>query len=730
MSKTVFSDRIVASSAAEAREDVIARDIADSLSLSLPVAKLLHDRGMNDPEEARRFILKREEQLYDPFLMKDMRKAAERVASALFSGERIIIYGDYDVDGVTSVSALLLFLRDRGGNVGYYIPKRDRDGYGVSLGAIERLAAERCDLIVTVDTGVTAVSEIKAATDAGIDVVVTDHHECQDTLPDALAVVNPKRADCAYPFDELAGVGVVFKLMCAVESILSPDDGMADCVRRVAAEYCDLIAIGTIADVMPVTDENRLIISYGLKLIEEGRRQAMNALMLAAAEGRTPPPKKKISAGYIGYTIAPRINAAGRMKDASTAVELFTTDDPERAEQLAAELCETNRERQRTENEIVEEAYAMIDRTHDLEHDPVIVLSSDVWHHGVIGIVASRIAERYGLSSILVSFEGENNDGGAEDVGKGSGRSVRGVNLVEALAACSDLLVKYGGHELAAGLTVRRGDLDEFRRRINDYVREKGKTVDESKTHPDADLELLPSDVSMTVAEELYLLEPYGVRNPTPVFYMSDVYISDETLVGGGKHTRMFLKKEEMTAVAMFFRNSISDIDLYPGDTADVLFNLDINEFNGTRSVQLIIRDIRLSENRAAAEKREREIFSAIFSSRTEELGLSDRERADSMPTRDDFAAVYSNIRKELRCDHRVFSIRALRHLLATRGIGLSYVKLKSILAVFRELNLIGVNEVGGTPDVYEFNEVNVSGKTSLDRSEILKKLKSELKMG
>ncbi len=727
MSRSRSAAWVVKATAAEAREDPVARTIAEELDLTLPAAKLLADRGYKTPADAERFITKKEEQLYDPFLMKDMRLAADRVADALASGEKIVVYGDYDVDGVTSVSALMLYLRERGGDVGYYIPKRDRDGYGMSVGVIERLAEEGCGLIITVDTGITATEEIKTAGELGIDVVLTDHHECQSVLPDAVAVVNPRRSDCGYPFDELAGVGVVFKLMCAVETVICPDDSLTECVRRVASEYCDLVAIGTIADVMPVTDENRLIISYGLKLIEKGARPAIDALIRAASEGRTNG-KKKITAGYIGFTLAPRINAAGRMQDASTAVELFTTDDLSRAEELAATLCEINRERQGTENEIVTEAYAQIEAETGFDKDPVIVLSNDRWHHGIIGIVASRITERFGRSSILVSFEGEGNDGGDDDVGKGSGRSVKGVNLVGALAECSDLLEKYGGHELAAGLTVKRGNLEAFRKKINEVVRKNGALSDKEGASIDADLELTSEDISMRLAEELYLFEPYGVKNPVPLFFVKDAYVADESLVGGGKHTRLLLKKGDVTVTAMCFRKSIGDLDIYPGDTVDVLFNLDVNEFGGMRTLQMIVRDVRLSESAAAAEDRERQIYDAVVASRTAGLGLSAEERAASVPDRDDFAAVYSVLNKELRFEHRVFSIRALRHLLMTRGINVSYVKLKTIIMVFRELNLIGVEEAPGTPDVFSFSYVTVKNKTTLDKSGILKKVRNELR--
>ena len=447
-------------------------EIADELKLSLPTAKLLYNRGCTTPEQARRFIGKEEEQLYDPFLMRDMDKAASRIADAVTSGERIVIYGDYDVDGVTSVSSLLLFLRSYDADVRYHIPCRMTEGYGVSSAVIKKLYDEGCDLIVTVDTGITAIDEIAYAKSLGIDVVITDHHECHETLPEAYAIVNPCRPDCEYPFKELAGVGVVFKLMCAVETLLNPDDALSVCVRRIAREYCDLVALGTIADVMPVRDENRLIVSYGLSLIEQGTRPAITELINASGSESKYNTKKKITAAYIGFTLAPRINAAGRIKDASTAVELLISDDTETAQKYAKELCAINKLRQQKENSITEEAYAKIAAEHDFENDPVIVLDDEKWHHGIIGIVSSRITEKYGLTSILVSFDGNDPESPSpSDVGKGSGRSVKGINLVEALSYSSDLLEKYGGHELAAGLAVRRDNLAEFKKKINEFAR-------------------------------------------------------------------------------------------------------------------------------------------------------------------------------------------------------------------------------------------------------------------
>ena len=449
--------------------------ISSALSVSKTLARLLVCRGYRTPDAARAFIRMESELLCDPFLLADIEPAIARIRRALEREERIVIYGDYDVDGVTAVSTLYLYLSSHGGNVGYYIPNRAGEGYGVSAAAIDRLHAEGASLIVTVDTGITAAEEVAYAKTIGVDVVVTDHHECRSALPAAVAVVNPHRPDCPYPFKELAGVGVVFKLICALEERLT-GDSRRECVARLCRKYADLVAIGTIADVMPIKGENRLIVSYGLGIMEKSRRLGVSALISAAqgqADGaksryRTEP---KITSGYIGYTLAPRLNAAGRLRSAEVAVELFLATDPARAREIAEELCEANRERQIEENRITTAAFEKIEAEHDFENDPVIVLSDDTWHHGVIGIVSSRVTERYGLPSILVSFEGCEGEHKGEDVGKGSGRSVKGLNLVDALLASEDTLLKYGGHELAAGLSVSRQMLPAFRKKINDYAR-------------------------------------------------------------------------------------------------------------------------------------------------------------------------------------------------------------------------------------------------------------------
>lgn len=701
------------------------KQLASELGMSNVSAQLLILRGYDTVESAKEFLMKSCEFLHDPFLLKDIRKGAERILSAVEKKEKIVIYGDYDVDGVTSVSILYMYLKLLGADISYYIPTRTGEGYGMSVAAIDKIAAGGADLIVTVDTGITAVEEAEYVTSLGISLVVTDHHECHDRIPAADAVINPRQPDCSYPFKELAGVGVAFKLLCAMEKILHPDDTLADCVRRVAKEYADLVAIGTVADVMPVKDENRLLVSYGLALMEENPRIAISEL-LAAVNGDAGRfrQKKKITSGIIGFTIAPRINAAGRIKDASIAVELFLADSREKAAEYANRLCEINRERQTEENAIIESANAKIEAEHDFENDPVIVLNDKNWHHGVIGIVASRITEKYKCPSILVSFEGEDNDGSDGDVGKGSGRSVKGLNLVEALTFCSDLLVKYGGHELAAGLTVTRENLPEFKRRINEYARERLST-EQSEVTFNADIELAPSDVDMRMAKEMYAFEPFGVSNPVPLFMMRNMQVTSSTNVGAGKHARLMLSKDNRVFQAMFFRRSVSDLDIFEGDFVDILFNVDINSFQGKENIQFILKDITLSASQLEREVEDRKKSYAILNGTYDFSAATSQDVIDIVPTREDFKIVYNTLRRELRMEHNVFSIRALSKLLSEGGYDFKYIKLKLIIKVFQELNLLSVDELDTDRELYKFKYIFVKNRTDLDKSNLYKKIKS-----
>ncbi|MBQ7715865.1 MAG: single-stranded-DNA-specific exonuclease RecJ [Clostridia bacterium] len=701
------------------------RELCDKLGVTPLSAQLLINRGCGSVEKAEEFLSKSDELLHDPFAMKDIEKGASRIIESVEKGERIVIYGDYDVDGVTSVSILYLYLKRLGAEISYYIPTRLGEGYGMSRAAIDKIASDGADLIVTVDTGITAIEEASYVRSLGISLIITDHHECHDKIPDAEAVINPRQPDCSYPFKELAGVGVAFKLICTMDKMLHPSDPLGECVRRVSDEFADLVAIGTVADVMPVKDENRLLVSYGLYLMETSPRIAVSEL-LAAVNGDSAKfkPKRRITSGIIGYTIAPRINAAGRIKDASLAVEMFLAEDRETAAKYANMLCEINRERQAEESEIIESANAKIAEEHDFTNDPVIVLSDKEWHHGVIGIVASRITEKYRCPSILVSFDSEENDGSPSDVGKGSGRSVKGLNLVEALTFCSDLLIKYGGHELAAGLTITRENLPEFRRRINDYARDKiGVKAQEPRFS--ADIEVLPSDIGMREAKELYAFEPFGVSNPVPVFIMRNLKVRSASNVGGGKHAKYVLEKDNHTFQAMFFRRSVSDIDIFEGDTTDIVFNLDVNSFQGKETVQLLLKDMTLSSSQLETELAEREKAVSILNGSYGFAGASSQDAVDIVPLREDFKTVYNTLRRELRMEHNVFSIRALSKLLSEDGYDIRYIKLKLIIKVFQELSLLSVEELDSDRELYKFKYIFIRNKTELDKSGLYKKIKA-----
>jgi len=703
-----------------ADERTSAKHMADELHIHPTVAELLYRRGFTTCADARAFLGMEKEMLCNPFDMKDMEKAVSRIAEAVAHGERIAIYGDYDVDGVTAVSTLYLYLTSIGADVTYYIPNRTTDGYGVSRAAIEALAASGVRLIVTVDTGITANEETRFARELSVDFVITDHHECRAELPEACAVVNPHRPDCPYPFKDLAGVGVVFKLISAYEERRTGDSRLA-VARRIFAEYSDLVAIGTIADVMPIRDENRIIVCQGLHRMEMGNRVGLQALMQATSmKGDRKRKNTRITSGYIGYTLAPRINAAGRILCASIAVELFLTDDYDRAYAIAEQLCQANKDRQNEENKIIREAASKLSSDPENMNAPVIVLDSDTWHHGVIGIVSSRLTEKYGRPSILVSFEGMQGEPCGSDVGKGSGRSVKGMNLVDALCECSDVLVKFGGHELAAGLSVTRENLPVFRQRINAYAREN---LSEADMTPSIDIDLCMdfSSLSLPFAEALQILEPYGVGNPVPTFMVRGCRVAEMTGISDNKHTRLVLASGGTSVTAMFFSISPAESGVCVGDPVDAVFTVDINEWMGRRTIQLILKDVRLSETEEKRQGDEEETFARIWA------GESFFDAEDVLPTRDDFTVVYRQIVAMLRTGRDTVTVRELLSMLSSsyrptdRRIG--YIKLRIIFKVFMEMNIIGMEEQG---DSYRFFLRYSSAKADLEKSTLLRRLRSQ----
>ena len=529
-------------------------------------AVMLSLRGIDDPREAEEFLHGGEEQLRDPMLMLDMDKAAARLKKAIDGRETVAVFGDYDVDGITATCLVTDWLRSVGLDAVPYIPDRIEEGYGLNNSAIDSLREAGVTLIVTVDCGITAVSEAEYARNLGMDMIITDHHECRNqALPSAVAVVDPKREGCPYPNKELAGVGVALKLVCAA----------GGCGGESVQKYADLVAIGTVADVMPLTGENRYLVRLGMEKISTSPSVGVEALLDQCGMS-----EKKLTATSVGFTLAPRLNAAGRLGKASTAARLLMATDKSSAAELAAELCELNHRRQSIEMDIWKDANNMLEGT---PPDAPIVLASDEWHQGVIGIAASRLAEQYSLPAVMICLDG--------DKGKGSCRSYGGFNLFEALSACSEYLEGFGGHALAAGLTIKRENLAAFRGALDAYY--KANVPEET---PLLQCDLLiddPAMLDMAGVESLEELEPYGNGNPKPVMCFSDAVLLSATPIGGGKHLRMRVGLRGAEFECICFSCEPEKLDAAPGDRIDLAFTPQINEFRGHRSVQLVVGGIR-----------------------------------------------------------------------------------------------------------------------------------------
>ena len=529
-------------------------------------AMILAGRGIRDERQAKAY-LDCNAPLLDPFLMTDMDLAAGRVGLAMTRGERIAVFGDYDVDGITSACLLTAFIRSHGGDCIPYIPGRLEEGYGLNPIAIHKLHEDGVKLIVTVDCGITAVEEAKLCKELGIDLVITDHHECKEVLPDAIAVVDPHRPDGGYPHMELSGVGVAFKLAAA----------LCGSQEEVLEEYADLVCLGTVADVMPLHGENRVFVSRGLEALRNTKRPGVLALIAQSGCELS-----SVSASTVGYILAPRINAAGRMGQIELAVELFLTEDPARAEVVAKALCDLNRQRQSVESEIYRQVVEMLPE----ETPEAIVLADESWHQGVVGIVSSRIAEEYCCPTFLICLDGEH--------GKASSRSYGGFNLFTSLTALSHLLESYGGHELAAGFTIAREQIPEFRRAICGLARDY-YTDGTPRTVLDADCVVPPELLTLQNVDSLESLEPCGNGCPKPILVMEGLTIERISQVGNGRHMRLRLHNGRNSVNAIYFSATPQSASVAVGDVVDVAFVPQVNEFRGERTVQMNIHDIRPS---------------------------------------------------------------------------------------------------------------------------------------
>lgn len=581
------------------------------------LAMLMNIRGLDDAAHLREF-LGEGEPLSDPFLLKDMDKAAARITRAVDNMEKIAVYGDYDADGVTSTAMLYSYLETRGADVIFYIPQREGEGYGMNIGAVEYLKEQGVSLIVTVDNGISSVQEVARANELGIDVVVTDHHRPQEILPDAVAVVDAYRPDDTSPYKHFSGVGIAFKLLMALE------DGAGD-VEDLLEAYSDLAAIGTIGDIVPLTGENRTLIRAGLERLSQSDRPGVQALLENAGVAG-----KALTSTNVAFTLVPRINATGRMGAPERAVRLLISGYEEEAEVLSEEICADNEERRRVEAEIAEAAFADIEAKGYMK-DRVVVVDGENWHHGVIGIVASRVTERCGKPCMIISR--------GETEAKGSGRSIEGFSLFEAICACGDLLIKFGGHPMAAGITLKPENIEAFRKRINQYAAEHFPQMPTQTVT--LDCKLNPAALSVSMAQSLTQLEPFGNGNPQPVFGLFNMELSNVTPVGGGGHLRLTLEKNGAVITAMRFNTKPEELPYHIGDKIDLAVQLEAREFRGQPSLTVIVRDMKF-----AAFNTEKNIASlASFEKwqRGEVLSAEDKNRL--YPDRACLAAIYRALR-------------------------------------------------------------------------------------
>lgn len=628
------------------------------------VSAVLASRGIGTAEEAAAFLEHEQRLTYSPFLMADMDKAVARVQQALADHEKIAVFGDYDVDGITATCILVDYLQGRGADVVHYIPRRIEDGYGLSCDAIEGLYQKGARLLITVDCGITGVEEVDFANSLGMDVVITDHHECKETLPRAAAVVDPHRPDCPYPFKHLAGCGVALKLALAL--------GGPDREEALFSRYCTLAAIGTVADVMQMSGENRTIVSRGLAAIEHSDFIGLHALLKEAGlAGR------EITSVQIGFVLAPRINAAGRMGAADKAAELLLCTDPAEAERMARDLCALNRERQNVEQTIYSQAEEMIARLPDRDRS-ALVLESSRWHQGVVGIVASRLSEKYSRPSFMIHLNGA--------TGKGSCRSWGGFNLFAALESCKDLLLGFGGHELAAGFTIEEGNIPAFRQRMNDYARSfrGGEApvsvldVDVAITHPSA--------VTLEELEALSALEPYGSGNARPVFCLLGATLLRTQNVGQNRHLKLRLGKGSAQFDGIFFSTVAEDCGCKAGDRVDAAFYLQINEFRGSRMVQLQMVDLRPSLWASGREQESLDLTARC----TMHQPIPARDARRLLPTRDQFAAAWRFLERTVPEDGLTAGwLPLLRALAAELGRAEPFPRAALCLAVFAERGLL-----------------------------------------
>lgn len=663
----------------------LASTIAERYSIDPLSALLLTQRGFDRFDKLDEFFDDSEEWI-DPYLLPDMEKAVERINDAIFEGDRICVYGDYDCDGVTSTTILYSYLEAQGADVTYMLPERERDGYGLSKGVVDRIAATGTKLIITVDNGISAVEEAKYIAEKGMELVVTDHHLEGDVLPDCIAIVDPHRKDWDCPFEDYAGCGVALKLCCALEG--------SD--EEVMAEFADIAALGTVADMVPLVGENRRIVNYGLRLLNTYQKPGIEAILEKA--GLT---GKSIDSTSISFGIAPRINAAGRMGTAEKALDLLLADDPESAGDMAEEVNVMNTRRHTEEDKIFSEALEYLQKHPEVAHLPILVVSGKGWHEGVLGIVASKLLERYLRPVIVLTDKG--------NLCKGSARSVEGFSIYDAMNSCRDLLNTFGGHEQAAGMSIVPERLEEFRDKINQYAYETSSVYPETRI----DCKLNPAGLSLELLDSIQTLEPFGTGNASPVFGIFGVLIDQVQSMGNdGRHKKLTFHKEDtnLSVTGIFFNRPELPFDR--GDKVDLVVTLGRNEFRGKTSLSVYIRDIRPSGTDDDAMAASEQLFDKLLAGQP----ITGEEATQLEPDRNYFAGIYRYLKAHEGVPYSAYEY--IHHKLHPVENPLTPLcKTQVTLVAMRELGLLSTDEEG------RIHLPPQQGKVELSDAPILKKL-------
>ena len=662
----------------------LAAQIAEDFSVDPLTAYILVSRGITDYDEIEEFLDPSAPLMIDPFSFADMDKAVRRIQLAIDDFQKIAVFGDYDADGITATALLYSYLEMREANVVRYIPDRLTEGYGLSCDSVRELAEQGVKLIITVDNGISAVEEAELCKSLGVDLVVTDHHKVGEKLPDAVAVVNPHRKDCPSEFKDFSGVGVAFKLVSALEG--GDEDSMLD-------EFGDLVAIGTVADVVNLKGENRSLVRYGLNTINTSPRIGLKVLLeKSAGQG------KKIGASSAAFTICPRINATGRMGSAEKALDLLLCDDEITAERLVEEINSMNQARQKTETEIFGEVSAMLAEKPGLSRDSVIVVASEGWHQGVIGIVASRIAERYGKPAVVISKNGSE--------ARGSCRSIEGFSIFKAIEAVSDCLTHFGGHTLAAGIGLNSDRIEEFRIRINDYA----DSVEMPFPVQRIDCRINPGSISLDILNALDVMEPFGAGNPQPCFGLYGVKIEDFSSIGDGRHMRLTISKNDARTGAVWFGMQEKLFPYSRGDIVDLAVTLDRNIYNGDTRISVNVKNIRPShtdENKVLLGRR---LYEKVLG----EMPLSREQAECALPDRNIQVEVFKHIKMSKPVDDSFEQI--CMHL---GDDGTEYCKVAVAVAVMLEMGVITKTNGG------RLAPAETNGKVDLNDSVLMKRIKN-----